>query len=198
MKVIGLTGGICSGKSTIAKYFETLGARIVDADKLGHAAYTQGTTCYEKLKEHFGMSIISEDAAINRKALGDIVFSDPSQMRQLENIVWPEIKAMIEQRVTEEKNEEGLMIIEAAIAIEAGWTELFDKLIVVSVDRDTAIERLQSRNGLSYDDALKRLNAQMTNDERCSKADVIIENSIENSLEQIQLKVQEIFASLSN
>ena len=108
------------------------------------------------------------------------------------------IKAMIEQRVTEEKNEEGLMIIEVAIAIEAGWTELFDKLIVVSVDRDTAIERLQSRNGLSYDDALKRLNAQMTNDERCSKADVIIENSIENSLEQIQLKVQEIFASLSN
>ena len=169
----------------------------MDADKLGHHAYTPGTSCYEKLKEHFGMSIISEDTTIDRKALGGIVFSDPSQMRQLEKIVWPEIKAMIKERMAAERNNEGLLIIEAAIAIEAGWTHLFEKLIVVSVDRDMAIKRLQSRNSLSYDDACKRLSAQMTNDERCEKADIIIENSVEHSLEQLQLKAQAVFVGLS-
>ena len=104
---------------------------------------------------------------------------------------------MIKQRIAEERNNGGLLIIEAAIAIEAGWTGLFEKLIVVSVDRDMAIKRLQSRNSLSYDDACKRLSAQMTNDERCEKADIIIENSVENSLEQLQLKAQAVFVGLS-
>jgi dephospho-CoA kinase len=188
--IIGLTGGIASGKSTVTNILrDDMGCTALDADKYGHAAYKKGTPCYDKLIAHFGQEIVNEaDGEINRKQLGSIVFSDPLQMRELERIVWPEIRALISadlstmrskqaEKLDDTEGKPHVAVLEAAIMIEAGWQDMVDVLWVVSVDRDTARTRLQARNNLSAEEADKRIDAQMSNTDRCKYADFIVNNT---------------------
>lgn len=184
LKIIGLTGGICSGKSTVAKILDKHGISIIDADKLGHEAYVPGTPCYYKLIENFGDVIVSDDGKINRPALGAIVFADPSKMKELQDIIWPEIRRMIvekctilQQETTRGANKVKAVVLEAAIMIEAGWQDLVSTLWVVTSDKETVLKRLKQRNNLSEEEALKRINSQMKNEERCRYADIVIDNS---------------------
>jgi phosphopantetheine adenylyltransferase/dephospho-CoA kinase len=194
MHIIGLTGGICSGKSTVSEILESFGAKVIDADKLGHAAYQPNTSCYDKLVSHFGEGIISDDKTINRPVLGSIVFSDPSKMVDLQNIVWPEIRTMIVNKLSELKSQ-GVksVVIEAAIMIEAKWQDLVNSLWVVTVSQDTALSRLKKRNGLSVEDALKRINSQMASSERVAFADVVINNDEGVDRAQLEDRVRREF-----
>jgi dephospho-CoA kinase len=132
--LIGLTGGICSGKSTISTYFSSLGAALLDADKLGHEAYQKDTACYLRLIEHFGTRILSNDGSIDRKVLGGVVFGDKREMEILQSIVWPEIRKLITEKVKEIRtdNPDSIIVVEAAILLEAKWQDLFESIIVVT------------------------------------------------------------------
>ena len=193
MIIIGITGGICAGKSTVVRLLESLGASIIDADKLGHCAYVRGTTCYDKLVAHFGNKLVGENGEIDRRALGSIVFSDPSAMKDLQNIVWPEIRQAIIRRLDELACQEvKVVVLEAAVMIEAGWHDLVSSLWVVTVPRDVALQRLMVRNNLSEDEASKRINAQISNDERVVHADLVIENNT-GSVSELEERVKAVY-----
>lgn len=202
MHIIGITGGIGSGKSTVTKILadNNKAVVVIDADKLGWEAYQRGTSCYTKVKDHFGLinkDIVGEDGEINRKVLGSIVFSDKSKMRELESIVWPEIKDMIIKRIEELKTEGkvDMIVIEAAIMIEAGWQDLVDMLWVIYVDREIAIERIKKRNSLSEEESAKRVDSQMSNEERLKYSNYSVNNIDVNLLPSL---VQEGIEILMN
>jgi phosphopantetheine adenylyltransferase/dephospho-CoA kinase len=137
MFIIALTGGICCGKTSVTEICRNLGAYIIDADKLGHKAYQKGTKCYQNLLEAFGEEILTEEKEINRKTLGSIVFSNRRELQRLNEIVWPRIREMIEMELEQIKNEDNnqIVLLEAAIFIEAGWHDLVDEIWVVETEQ---------------------------------------------------------------
>jgi phosphopantetheine adenylyltransferase/dephospho-CoA kinase len=196
MYIIGVTGGICAGKSTVVRVLHDLGATVVDADKLGHKAYEPNTECFRKLVEHFGDSIVDENGEINRRALGSIVFSDPGQKAQLQNIVWPEIRKLIVSTLREFQSEgKAVVVLEAAVMIEAGWQDLVSCLWAINVNRDIALRRLVTRNGLSEEEGLKRIQGQLSNEERSEHADLVIDNST-GTVDDLERIVRAAYLSL--
>jgi dephospho-CoA kinase len=193
--VIGLTGGIASGKSVVSGMLADRGARVIDADKVGHEAYTPGGDCYNAVVEAFGRDIVAEDGTIDRRALGGKVFGDPAQRRRLEGIVWPWMKATMRDRMAKIR-EDGVrvVVLEAAVLIEADWIDITDQVWLVTVDPAVARQRLMSRNGFSAEEADKRIAAQLTNDERAKYAQVIIDNS--GTLEELKERVDAAWESL--
>lgn len=178
MRVIGLTGGIAAGKSTISEALRERGAVVIDADKVGHEAYQPGTDTWRALVDHFGREIVADDGQIDRRRLGAIVFADPAQRRALQDIVWPRMKDMMRARLDELRAAgTGVAVIEAAVLIEAAWTDLVDEVWVVQVPEEVALARLMARNGLSAEDGRARIRAQLSNAERAAHAHVTIENS---------------------
>lgn len=197
---VGLTGGICSGKSTISKILKDRGIPIVDADQLGHKAYAPGTSCFQKLVDNFGSSIVAEDGSINRRALGAIVFSEKSKMQELNAIVWPEIRQLIIEEIDTFRKETSnvpIVVVEAAIMIEAKWYDLFDQVWVVVTDESTAIQRLISRNSLTEEQARQRLAAQTSNDDRIQHANSVISNDSATTVEALTTTVNELLLSIS-
>lgn len=178
MRVIGLTGGIAAGKSTVSEALRERGAVIIDADKVGHEAYQPGTETYHALVGHFGGQIVGDNGEIDRRRLGGIVFNNPAERVALQDIVWPRMKEMMRSRLAEHRAAGAqVIVIEAAVLIEASWTDLVDEVWVVQVPESVALARLMSRNGLSEQDGLARIRAQLTNAERAARAQVIIDNS---------------------
>ena len=193
MLKIGLTGGIGTGKSSVTEAFQSLGAAVINADLLGHDAYLPGTIGFEEVVTEFGQEIVGSDGQIDRKKLGPIVFSDSSKMDRLNEIMHPLIRDLIEERlVTLESNQNKVAVVEAAILIEAGWKSLFDEIWVVISDREEVINRLGVRNGLSREDALKRIDSQMSNNERIEHGDVVVENT--GSMEDLQTRVNSLWS----
>lgn len=176
--MIGVTGGIACGKSTVVKICQGYGAAIVDADILGHRSYEPGTDCFRKLIETFGEQIVGEDGSINRRVLGGIVFADKAQRKKLEGVVWPEIKRLLHLEL-ESLFDSGVpaIVVEAAVMLEAGWQSEVDELWVVAVDSEVARQRLVARNKLTEEDADKRIQAQMSNAARIALADRVIWNN---------------------
>ena len=193
MLKIGLTGGIGTGKSSVTEAFQSLGAAVINADLLGHDAYLPGTIGFEEVVTEFGQYIVGSDGQIDRKKLDPIVFSDSSKMDRLNEIMHPLIRDLIEERlVTLESNQNKVAVVEAAILIEAGWKSLFDEIWVVISDPEEVINRLGVRNGLSREDAVKRIDSQMSNDERIEHGDVVVENT--GSMEDLQTRVNSLWA----
>ncbi len=188
MIVIGLTGGIASGKSTISAALAARGATIVDADRVGHEAYTPGSEGWQTVVDAFGRQIVAENGEIDRKALGAIVFGDTAQRERLQSIVWPVMKRMM-ARMLDEFRSEGrqVVVIEAAVLLEARWQDLVDQIWVVTVPVAVAEQRLIARNGLTPEQAQARIAAQLTNEERTREATVVIDNS--GTVEQAQAEV---------
>lgn len=176
--VIGLTGGIASGKSVVSQMLADRGAAIIDADKVGHEAYAPGSGCYDAVVAAFGRDIVAADGEIDRKALGGKVFGNPAERNRLEAIVWPWMRETMQQRVAGLRADgASVVVVEAAVLIEADWIPIVDQVWLVTVPPDVARERLMSRNGLTAEQADQRINAQLTNEERAKHAQVIIENS---------------------
>lgn len=175
--VIGLTGGIGAGKSTAAQILASLGAHVIDADKVGHDVYAPGTDGFRAVVAAFGPDVVGADGAIDRRRLGAIVFADPAQLRRLNALVHPLIGLAIRERLLAAHAEPARtpIVVEAAIMMEAGWT-FFDEVWVVVVEPETAIARVMASRGLSRADVEQRIAAQMSNDERVRRATRVIHN----------------------
>ena len=175
---VGLTGGIGSGKSAVARILGTLGAGLIDADLVGHASYSAGTEGFDKVIEAFGDDLIGSDGEIDRKKLGPIVFSEPGNLTRLNEILHPIIYSMIKTELKNMENSgEKVAVVEAAILIEANWQDLFDELWVVDADKEEVIRRLIDRNNVTREQALERIESQIGREERNGYADAIIKNN---------------------
>ena len=179
MPIICLTGGIAAGKSTAARYFATRGAKIIDADQLGHTTYEAGTAANDRLVETFGDAVRAEDGGIDRKALGGMVFGKPEALKQLTDIVWPEIRLLAEAQTQNLLKEDpsAIVILEAAVLFEAGWEDIGDATWVVITEPEVAITRAMARDGLTREAVEKRLSSQLSNTDRATRADLVIENN---------------------
>lgn len=187
--MICLTGGLASGKSTAVKHLATKGAVVIDADILGHQAYNPGTAAFDEVITSFGEEVRGGDGQIDRKALGGKVFGKPEALRKLTDIVWPEIRrlAELELAAIADSNSEAIVVLEAAVLFEAGWEDIGEEIWVLTVDRETAIERSMARDKAPRDAVERRLDSQLSNEVRTSRADVVITNddSVAGMLAQI-------------
>jgi phosphopantetheine adenylyltransferase/dephospho-CoA kinase len=177
--IIGLTGGIASGKSTAARYLSDNGAFVMDGDVLGHRAYEPNTVAFAQIAKTFGGEVVGPDGQIDRKALGGKVFGNPNALKQLTDILYPEIRRMFSEWIetTQADNPKALLVMDAAVLLEAGWEDLANETWVVIVDPDTAVDRAVARDGLDEAAVRKRIASQLSNDERSAHADVVIDNS---------------------
>ena len=179
MIVVGLTGGIASGKSTVARELARRGARVIDADKLGHRAYEPGTQAHREVIAAFGEDVRAADGTIDRAALGARVFGKPAELKRLTDIVWPEIRRLAQAEIAALRAAEpsAVAILEAAVLFEAGWEPLVDEIWVVVVERALAVQRAVARGGLTAAQVEARIDAQLANDERKKRAHVVLDNS---------------------
>ncbi|MBT7879565.1 MAG: dephospho-CoA kinase [Gammaproteobacteria bacterium] len=189
MKVICLTGGLASGKSTAVKHLAGKGAVIIDADILGHQAYNPGTAAFDDVISAFGEDVRGDDGQIDRKVLGGKVFGKPEELRKLTDIVWPEIRrlAELELAAIADRDPEAIVVLEAAVLFEAGWEDIGEEIWVLTVDRETAIARSMARDKAPRDAVERRLDSQLSNEVRTSRADVVVTNdrNVAAMLEQI-------------
>lgn len=176
--VIGLTGGIGAGKSTVAAILADLGARVIDADRIGHEVYRPGSEGFRRVALAFGPGIVAADRTIDRRALGAIVFADPAALARLNALVHPLIAEELARRIAEARagGYAGPLVVEAAVLLEAGWRALVGRLWVVSVDRETAIARVSASRGLAREEVERRLDAQTSDEARRRAADLVIDN----------------------
>ncbi|KAK9887761.1 hypothetical protein WA026_000076 [Henosepilachna vigintioctopunctata] len=169
--VIGLTGGIASGKSGLSHWMQELGAHIIDADSIAHGIYKRGKPCYNLLIEKFGESIIGADREIDRAKLGAIVFKDRNQLEKLNNTVWPEMLKDILEIVKNAK--EDVVVIDAAILLQAEWHNYCHEVWTTLVPKQEAVRRLVERNHLNEEQALLRINSQPSNESYLAAANVV-------------------------
>ena len=189
MIVIGLTGGIGTGKSEVARILEEIGAYIIDADRLGHSAYLPHSEIWEEVVKEFGNGVLLPDEEIDRKKLGSIVFNDPVQLAKLNEIMHPRMGQMVANII--EGLDAEVVVVEAALLLEAGWDALVDEVWCTGASEDVVIDRLKARNGLNKEEAQKRINAQMSVDERKSRSQVMIENN--GDLAQLTTVIEQIW-----
>ncbi len=177
MKIIGLTGGIASGKSLVAGMLEEMGAVVIDADQLAREVVKPGTEPYRAIVENFGVKVIQPDGAIDRKALGRIVFTDPHARKRLEQITHPAIIKLAERRLDEERLKgTEIVFYMVPLLLEAGLASAVDEIWIVYADESTQIERLMKRDNIGRDEALRKIAAQMPMDEKVRFGQVLIDN----------------------
>ncbi|MBE4908233.1 dephospho-CoA kinase [Bacillus luteolus] len=188
--IIGLTGGIASGKSTVSKMLEELGLAIVDADKIAHQVVEVGKPAYTEIVRVFGEKVLKPDLSINRPELGAIIFNDKQKREMLNSIVHPEVrKEMLQQADRFIKNGAKAVILDIPLLFESKLTHMVQKTILVYVDEEVQLERLMSRNGYTEAEAKARIFSQMPLIEKKDLADVVLDNngSINNTREQLLL-----------
>ena len=194
-KVIGLTGGIGSGKSTVSQFLAELGAVILDADKVGHEAFKPNTEAWHEVVTAFGRQILTPNDEIDRKKLGEIVFSKPEALSRLNQIMHPRMYDMMKAQI-EEYRRQGIdvVVLEAAILIEANWTSLVDEVWVTVAPETRVLERIKKQRGLVEEQTLARIRSQLPAEERVKHADVVINNA--GDLEEVKAKVKELWERL--
>ncbi|XP_037077042.1 LOW QUALITY PROTEIN: bifunctional coenzyme A synthase-like, partial [Pollicipes pollicipes] len=186
--VIGLTGGAASGKSSVCRRLAALGAHVVDCDRLGHEAYEPGTVAHARLRQLFGEEIVAEDGRIDRRRLGARVFASRPALRQLTDCVWPEIAALAERRLAALPAGQ-VAVLDAAVLLEAGWdAQLCDEVWVTLVPREEAVRRAVQRDGVTGEQAERRLDAQMSNARRVEAATVVLSTLWEPEYTQRQVE----------
>ncbi|HRU41016.1 MAG TPA: dephospho-CoA kinase [Candidatus Diapherotrites archaeon] len=194
--VIGLTGGIASGKSTVSAKLKEFGAAVIDADLLARDVVRKGEIAYNKIVQCFGEDILLPGGDIDRKKLGNIVFSDKEKLALLNSITHPEIINRMKERIQELKAEGAkVIVVDAAILIEMGLHKYVDSVWVVTVDRETQIKRLIERDKFEYREAENRINSQFTNEVRKKYADVVIDNS--KPIEEVEKGLEELWNSIT-
>lgn len=192
MKVIGLTGGIASGKSSVARTLEKLGAVVVDADQLAREVVKPGEPAYIAIIAEFGELVLNPDQTIDRATLGKLVFADAAARKRLERITHPAIGSRAAERLAE-LQQAGAQVVfyMAPLLIEAGITSRVDEIWVVYVDEETQLQRLMQRDLISRDEAIQRLSAQMPMAEKVKYGKVVIDNS--GTLDETERQVREIW-----
>jgi len=180
MILVGLTGGVATGKTTVANLFKRCGAVVIDADQLAREVVRPGKPAWREIVRTFGRNILHSDRTINRHTLGAIVFHDKKKLRRLERIIHPRV-AREQARLTKQaarKDPKAVVIYDVPLLFEAGIDKRVDKILVVLADRKTQINRLKKRNGLSPAEALRRIKSQMSLTEKIKRADYAIDGTL--------------------
>lgn len=185
-RILGLTGGIACGKSTISAYLKEFGLPVIDADECSRAVVEKGSIGLEKLTEIFGNKILENDGTLNRKALGQIVFSDSEQLSLLNSVMEPLIREEISRRLNQENNAD-LVVLDAPLLIEQHYDKICDFIMTIDVSKKIQLERLIERDNLSEDEAKSRIESQLSSRERNGFADVVIDSS--GTVEQTRKQV---------
>jgi dephospho-CoA kinase len=194
--LVGLTGGIATGKSTVSAMFAHLGAKVVDADLLAREVVMPGQPAHAEIVKLFGPDVVQADGQLDRKRLGALVFADPERRRQLEQITHPAIRVR-QQRILsvyEEEAFEGIVIWDVALLIETGGAKAMDKIVVVAADPATELARLMARDGYSEEEARRRIASQMPIGEKAKLADYVIDNS--GARASTERQVREVYQAL--
>lgn len=193
---VGLTGGIACGKSTVAKMFVKLGAHLIDFDKIAHYVQEPGKQAYKEVVHQFGKAILKPDKKIDRIKLGKIVFADRKKMNKLNHIVHPLVYQEWQTRLEKirAKEEHAIVLSDVPLLFEGGMQCLFDLILLVIVAPEEQIRRLRTRNGLSVQDAEKRLNCQMPIRQKIKLANIVIDNK--GSVSDTEKKVKQIWKKL--
>ncbi len=195
MVVIGLTGSICSGKSTVCGFLAELGAAIVSADEIGHRAFLPGTPIWNEVVREFGPEIVGEDGIIDRQKLGAIVFQDKAALSQLNRIMHPGMHRMAAAMIDSLK-EKGVevIVLEAPLLVEANWLDLVDRVWVTTASDQTKVQRCASRSGLSEEQASSRLASQLSDEEKIKHADVVLDT--DTTLGEVKERVKALWRDL--
>lgn len=199
--ILGLTGGIATGKSTVSRYLCELGAHVIDADKIAHQVTMPGTQGLSKLVQRFGDSIVTPEGALNRKVLGRIVFNDKKALSAVNSIVHPlvidGIHNMLDalDRRSGEGEAKTCVVLDVPLLFEAGIDKICDEIWVVAIDLELQIKRLRERDGYSREEALRRIRSQMDLEEKLARADVVIDNS--GSRDDIRKTVRRLWQELN-
>lgn len=200
MKIIGLTGGIASGKSTVSSVFREMGAIILDADQIARQVVLPQQPAWEDIVVLFGPQVLNQDQSLNREKLAEIVFNNHNCLNELNRITHPRIMQYYKdtlRKISMEKPE-AIVILEVPLLYETNMDKLCQQVIVVWVDRETQIKRLMEREKLSYEDAIKRVDSQMPLDEKARRADFVIDNrgSMVETKEKATIYYNEILAAV--
>ena len=186
---IGLTGGIASGKSTVAKLFQKKGAYLIDFDVLVRSVEEPGAPAWKRIVENFGTEILSEDGTIDREKLGAIVFRDKEKLEKLNGIVHPLVFEEWERQIADikKKNPDAIVISDIPLLIEVGKVDEVDLVVLVYISQEEQIRRLMERDGCNREDALVRIDSQMSIDEKLWYSDFVVDNgsSLEETVEQV-------------
>ena len=195
--VIGLTGGIAAGKSTVSRLLAERGAHVIDADSVGHAVIMPEGEAYPEVVAAFGAEILNEDGTISRRKLGSIVFSDPDRLAELNGISHPSMAARMAREIESARlrgngGRPPLIVLDAAILFEAGWDALCDEVWTVEAPPEVAVARLVERKQMTPEQARARLEAQMSNAGRARRARRVIRN--EGSMEALRREVGRVWS----
>ncbi len=193
--IVGLTGGIASGKSTVAAMLDELGTPVIDADQIAREVVEPGEPALDEIREAFGEAVIGEGGALDRPALGEVVFSDPAARKRLEAITHPRIGQRMMERA-DELREAGhrWVVYDAALIVENGMHRWLDSLIVVAADPEVQLERIVERDDISAEQAQSRIDSQMPLAEKIAVADYVVDNN--GTLEETRRQVEDIHAQI--
>ncbi len=194
MLLVGLTGGIGSGKSTVARMLEERGAVVFDADVLAREAVAPGTPAHDAVVERFGSPVLLPGGDIDREALASIVFADPAARRDLEAIVHPEVRRLFAEGCERYAGSDAVVVFSAPLLVETGMHTAFDVLVVVSASTEAQVERLMRDRAMSEDDVRARIDAQLPLERKAEVADVIVDN--DGTLEDLARQVDGLWATL--
>jgi len=192
----GLTGGIASGKSTVARFLEALGAKVLDADRIGHELLQPSSPIHDQVILHFGQEILKPGGEIDRGRLGSIVFADPQKLSELTSITHPSLIARIEERAKEWRSRDprAVIVVDAALIYEAGLADRFAGVVVAWCTPEQQIQRLLAKTGVSREEALRRVAAQIPPEEKRRRADYVIDCS--GSLEETRAQVEALYPKI--
>ena len=195
--VIGFTGNIGSGKSTISQLMAELGAAVLSADEIGHEALEPHTETWQEVVNIFGQEILKAGGEVDRQKLAEIVFNDAESLAKLNQVMHPRMYLMAEERI-EKLKQQGtkVIVLEAPLLIEAGWLSLVEQVWVTVASEATVLPRLRQRSGLSKDQAIARLHSQLPPEEKIKYADVVINTDV--PLSEVQTRVKELWERLTS
>jgi len=192
---VGLTGGIASGKSTVAEFFHRLGAAIVDADQVARDVVAPGSDGFVAVIDAFGAEMVGPDGSLDRAKLGALVFEDDEARKKLNGITHPRIAAESQRRITKEQaSDSPYVVYEAALLVENGMAKAFRPLVVVAVRPELQIARLMARDGSTAEEAQKRIDSQLPLDEKLALADYVIRN--DGALPETEQRVREVHEAI--
>ncbi|HXH83768.1 MAG TPA: dephospho-CoA kinase [Candidatus Tectomicrobia bacterium] len=194
--LVGLTGGIATGKSTVSAMFRRLGCEVVDADVLAREVVAPGEPALAEIVREFGAHVLQPDGTLDRKRLGAVVFADPARRKRLEAITHPAIRRRLAERLAalEAAGFAGIVIFDAAVIVESGNHRMLDRLVVVVTDEETQLRRLMARDRIDEAEARRRVASQMPLAEKAKLADHVVDNS--GALEATEAQVRQVHAAL--
>jgi dephospho-CoA kinase len=188
--LVGLTGGIGTGKSTVSAMFRALGAVVIDADQLAREVVEPGEPALARIVEEFGPDVLRPDGRLDRQALGAIVFADSGKRRRLEAITHPAIRERLARRLAQLTGEgfRGVVLFDAPVIVESGFARTMDRLVVVVTDEATQLARLMARDAIGREEALRKIRSQMPLAEKARLADHVIDNSGDRAATEAQVR----------